>query len=214
MVDEDIFKVIRENYDRLAAEYTVHISGELEHKPLDCQLLLRFAEKTRGRGEVCDMACGPGHVARFLHGAKAEVFGLDLSPRMVEQARKLCLEIRFCEGNMMALDLPDESLAGITAMYAIVNIPKASLPRVFSEMWRVLKPDGLLLMAFHVGDEKVDVPELWGETVTMPFYFLDPGQIRTMLEKAGFVVDEIVERGPYPEIEFQSRRAYIFARKS
>jgi ubiquinone/menaquinone biosynthesis C-methylase UbiE len=210
---EDFVEVIRENYDRLAAEYTAHISDELQHKPLDCQLLLRFAEMTRGNGEVCDMACGPGHVARFLHGAQAKVFGLDLSANMVEQARRICPEIRFREGNMLALDLPDESLAGITAMYAIVNIPKESLPQVFREMWRVLKPGGVLLTAFHVGDEKVDVPELWGEKVTMPFFFRDPGQIRTMMEEAGLTVDEIVKRDPYPEIEFQSRRAYVFARK-
>ncbi len=209
----DFVEVIRENYDRLAAEYTAHISGELQHKPLDCQLLLRFAEMTRGKDEVCDMACGPGHVARFLHGAQARVFGLDLSPKMVEQARKLCPQIQFREGNMLALDLPDESLAGITAMYAIVNIPKESLPLVFREMRRVLTPGGVLLIAFHIGDTQADVPELWGEKVTMPFFFLDPGQIRTMLEKAGMIVEEIVERDPYPEIEFQSRRAYIFARK-
>ncbi len=210
---EDFAEVIRENYDRLAAEYTAHISGELQHKPLDCQLLLRFAEMTRGKGEVCDMACGPGHVARFLHQAQAAVFGLDLSPKMVEQARRLCPEIRFREGNMLALDLPDESLAGITAMYAIVNIPRESLPQIFREMWRALKPGGVLLTAFHIGDGKVDVPELWGEKVTMPFFFLDPGQIQTMLVEAGFSIDEVVLRGPYPEIEFQSQRAYIFARK-
>lgn len=210
---EDFVEVIRENYDRLAAEYTAHISNELQHKPLDCELLRRFAEQTRD-GEVCDMGCGPGHVARFLHQARANVSGLDLSPRMVEEARRLCPQISFRQGNMLALDIPDDSLAGITAMYAIVNIPKESLPQVFSEMQRVLKPGGILLTAFHIGDETVDVPELWGEKVTMPFFFFDPGQIRIMLERAGFVIDEVVERGPYPEIEFQSRRAYVFARKS
>ncbi|HEU5400038.1 MAG TPA: class I SAM-dependent methyltransferase [Terriglobales bacterium] len=210
---EDFVEVIRENYDRLAAEYSAHISGELQHKPLDCELLRRFAGMTQGKGEVCDMACGPGHVARFLHGAKADVFGLDLSPGMVEQARKLCPEIRFREGNMMELDLPDASLAGITAMYAIVNIPEESLAQVFREMRRVLKPGGVTLIAFHVGDEEVAVPELWGQKVTMPFFFRDPSKIRTMLEHAGLNVEEVVERDPYPEIEFQSRRAYIFARR-
>lgn len=210
----DFVEVIRENYDRLAAEYTAHISGELQHKPLDRKLLLRFAEMTRGRGEVCDMACGPGHVTRFLHAAQAQVFGLDLSPNMVGHARSLCPEVRFREGNMLALELPDESLAGISAMYAIVNIPKESLPQVFREMWRVLRPGGVLLLAFHIGDdEKVDVAELWGEKVTMSFFKRDPGQIRTMLEQAGLVIEETIERGPYPEIEFQSRRACVFARK-
>lgn len=132
---------------------------------------------------------------------------------MVEQAHRLSPEIEFRQGNMLALDIPDASLAGITAMYAIVNIPSESLPKVFQEMLRVLKPAGTLLTAFHIGNEQVDVPELWGEKVTMPFFFLGPAQIRRMLEQVGFVVDRIVERGPYPDIEFQSQRAYLFAHK-
>ena len=212
-MSDDFVDRIRENYDRLASEYASHIYGELQNKPIDCELLRRFASQTNGKGEVCDLACGPGHIARFLRDAGAKVSGLDLSPKMLEQARKLSPDITFREGNMLALDLPDASLAGITAMYAYVNIPKESLPQVFSEMFRVLQPNGVLLTAFHVGIEQIDVPELWGEKVTMPFFYLDPAQIRRMLEEVGFVIDDMVERGPYPDIEFQSQRAYLFARK-
>lgn len=204
---------IRRNYDRLAADYSAHIFEELRNKPVDQQLLTRFADQTRGKGEVCDMACGPGHVARFLHEARVSVFGLDLSSKMVEEARRLSPSVSFRQGDMLALDLPDQTLAGITVMYGIVNLPGDSLPAAFREMWRVLKPGGLLLMSFHIGDEEVAVPELWGNPVTMPFYFLDPAKIRRTLEEAGFDIEETVERGPYPDIEFQSRRAYVFARK-
>jgi ubiquinone/menaquinone biosynthesis C-methylase UbiE len=117
---------IRESYDRLAEEYTRRIADELQHKPLDRELLDRFANQTKGRGEVCDMGCGPGHVARYLRDAGASVFGLDLSPGMLEQARKMNPDIRFREGNMLALDIRDGALAGIAAFYAIVNIPKRS----------------------------------------------------------------------------------------
>ncbi len=53
----------------------------------------------------------------------------------------------------MALDLQDGTLAGIAAFYAIVNIPQESLPLIFREMERALQPGGLLLLAFHTGDE-------------------------------------------------------------
>jgi ubiquinone/menaquinone biosynthesis C-methylase UbiE len=204
---------IRRNYDRLAADYSAHIFEELRNKPVDQELLTRFAKDTRGNGEVCDMACGPGHIARFLHQAQVSVFGLDLSSKMVEEARRLSPSIPFRLGDMLALDLPDQSLAGIATMYGIVNLPGYSLPTAFREMWRVLKPGGLLLMSFHIGDQEVAVPELWGNPVTMPFYFLDPAKIRRMLEETGFDIEETVERDPYPDIEFQSRRAYVFARK-
>jgi SAM-dependent methyltransferase len=209
----DPINSIRESYDRLAEEYTRRISDELQHKPLDRELLDRFAKQTKGRGEICDMGCGPGHVARYLRQTGASVFGLDLSPRMLEQARKLNPDIPFREGNMMSLDIPDGTLAGVAAFYAIVNLPKQSLPLVFREIHRVLRPDGLLLLAFHTGDEVLHEDELWGQKISMDFLLFPPFEIKLDLESAGFMIEDVIEREPYPEVEYQSRRAYIFARK-
>ena len=211
---DDVIRPIRESCDRVADEYARRIFDELQHKPLDCDLLHRFATAVSGRGDVCDMGCGPGQVARYLRDAGATVFGLDLSPQMLEQARRLNPDISFREGNMLALDLRDGALAGIAAFYAIVNIPKKFLSSVFREMERVLQPGGLLLLAFHTGDEALHEQELWGRPISMDFFLLPPIAIRRYLEEAGLVIDEIIEREPYaPEVEYQSRRAYIFARK-
>jgi len=211
---DNLARSIRESYDLLADEYARRLFNELEHKPLDRQLLNRFAAQVAGRGEVCDMGCGPGHVARYLCDAGAKVFGLDLSPRMLEQARQFNPDISFREGDMTSLDLPDGTLAGIAAFYAIVNIPEESLPSVFREMQRVLQPEGLFLLAFHSGDEILHVDELWGTPISMNFFFFQPLTIRHYLEAAGFVLEDIIERDPYPDVEYQSRRAYLFARKA
>jgi len=114
---------------------------------------------------------------------------------------------------MLALDLPDATLAAITAFYAIVNIPKPSLPTVFSEMARVLQHGGLLLLAFHTGDDVIREQELWGFPISMDFLLLQPSEISKLLESAGFIVEEVLERDPYPDVEYPSHRAYIFARK-
>jgi len=204
---------IRESYDRLAEEYARRIFDELQHKPLDRELLDRFARETDGRGDVCDMGCGPGHVARHLRDAGASVFGLDLSPRMLEQARKLNPDIPFREGNMMSLDIADGTLAGIAAFYAIVNIPRQSLALAFREFRRVLRPEGLLLLAFHMGEEIIREEKLWGQKISMDFLLFQPSEIKAGLEAAGLTVEEVVEREPYPDVEYPSRRAYIFARK-
>ncbi len=214
MKSGDATKLIRESYDALADEYARRISKELHSKPFDRELLDRFATDVSGHGEVCDIGCGPGHVARYLWDAGLNVFGLDLSPKMLEQARGLNPEIQFREGNMLALDLPDGALAGITAFYAIVNLPKKMLALAFQEMHRVLKPVGLLLLAFHVGDDVLHEEELWGRTIDMDFLLFQPSEIRACLEAGGFVIQEVIEREPYaPDVEYQSRRAYIFARK-
>jgi SAM-dependent methyltransferase len=211
---ENTTQSIRETYDRLAGAYACRFVKELQSKPLDRELLDRFAAEVRGRGDVCDMGCGPGHVARYLRRAGVTMFGLDLSPQMIEQARQLSPDISFQVGDMAALGLEDETLAGIVAFYAIVNIPRGSLPTVFQEMARVLRPGGLLLLSFHVGDEVVHPEELLGHSISMDFYFFQPVEITGYLEAAGFSIEDVVQRGPYaPEVEHQSRRAYIFGRK-
>lgn len=213
-MSSDSTKSIRESYDRLAEAYARKYFKELESKPIDRALLDRFATEVAGRGEVCDMGCGPGQIAGYLRGARVKVFGLDLSPQMVETARRLNPEIQFRRGNMLALEIPDGALAGITAFYAIVNIARESLPTVFREMARVLQPGGLLLLSFRVGDQILRPEELLGQRITMDFYSYQPAEIGRMLEAAGFRIEEIVEREPYaPEVEYQSRRAYVFARK-
>jgi len=213
-MNDNIAQSVRESYDRVAEEYARRLFNELQQKPLDRELLNRFAAEVIGRGEVCDMGCGPGHVARHLRDSGTTVFGLDFSPRMLEQARQLNPDISFLEANMMALDLQDGSLAGIAAFYAVVNTPKESLTVVFREMERVLQPGGLLLVAFHTGDEVLHEDELWGLPISLDFFFFQPSVIQQYIEAAGLAVEEIIERGPYPpEVEYQSRRAYIFARK-
>lgn len=187
---------VRADYDRIAEDYARKIYGELQHKPLDRELLKRFALAVEGKGTTCDMGTGPGHVARYLRDAGADVFGLDLSPQMLEQARRLNPDIPFREGNMLALDLQDGSLAGITAFYAIANISGDALPQVFREMQRVMKPGGLLLLSFHIGDDVIRPQSLWNNPVSMEFYQQQPKQIRRLLTDAGFKVDEIIEREP------------------
>ena len=213
-MSDDLIPSIRQSYDRVADEYARQLFNELQNKPLDRELLCRFAADVAGRGDACDMGCGPGQVARYLRDLGVSIFGLDLSPGMVQQARQFNPDISFREGNMLSLDIPDGTLAGIAAFYAIVNLPKELLVSVFREMQRVLQPGGLLLLAFHCGNEVLHRDELWGRAVSMDFFYFQPGEIQHDLEVAEFEIEEIIEREPYsPEVEHQSRRAYVFARK-
>jgi len=214
MIDQKIGEV-QASYDRVAEEYVRHLADELRHKPFDRELLERFAKTVRDAGPVCDLGCGPGHVARFLKEHGVTVCGMDLSPAMVEQARKLNPGMEIRVGDMRALDVPDESWAGIAAFYAIVNLPPDEVRQALREMWRVLRPGGRLLMSFHIGDEMTHVDDLWGCAVSLDFYFFRPQWIEAGMRSAGFEIERVLEREPYsPEIEYQSRRAYIFARKS
>lgn len=203
------------SYDRIAEEYVRRIYHELDGKPFDREMLDRFAERLRGRGVVCDMGCGPGHVASYLAGRGLEVVGVDLSPGMVAQATALNPGIPFRVGDMLALDEPDGAWAGIAAFYSIIHIPPEQVVAALTELRRVLMPGGLLLLAFHMGNETVHVEEMWARPVALDFTFYDPSAMVGYLERAGYGVEEVRERAPFPpDVEHQSRRAYLLARKS
>ncbi len=201
------------SYDLVADEYVARIFDELKDKPLDRQLLDRFADCVCDVGPACDMGCGPGQIARYLHERGITMCGVDLSPAMIERARSLTPDVDFRQGNMLALDVPDESWAGIAAFYSLIHIARNELPRALGELRRVLKPGGLLLMAFHIGDETLHLDEWWGHGVNVDFHFFQPDEMTAFLGDAGFEIEEVTERDPYPEVEHPSRRCYIFARR-
>jgi ubiquinone/menaquinone biosynthesis C-methylase UbiE len=205
---------VQSSYDRVADEYARHIYDELRHKPFDRELLDRFADRVRPMGLTCDLGCGPGQIARYLHQRDVEVCGVDLSPGMITRARQLNRDIEFTQGNMLSLSLPDRAWAGIAAFYAIVNLRPLDLVQAIREMHRVLQPGGWLLMAFHIGEEVEHVDNLWDCPVSLDFYFFRTEQVIADLRAAGFAIEEVIERNPYPpDVEYQSRRAYVFARR-
>jgi len=133
---------------------------------------------------------------------------------MVARATRLNPGIEFRQGDMFALEIADETFDGMTAFYALVNIPRADIVRALRELLRVLKPGSLLALAFHIGDDVLHRDEMWGVQVSLDFYFFGSDEMAGYLSAGGFEIDEIIERDPYPEaVEHQSRRSYIFARK-
>ena len=205
---------LRSSYDRVAEDYAEHFRDELERKPFDRKMLEWLAERVGGRGVVCDMGCGPGQVARYLHDRGAKACGVDLSQAMVERARSLHPGITFRQGDMLALDdTADGSYAGVAAFYSIIHIPRPSVVEALRELKRVMISGGVLLLTFHIGRETIHRDEWWGKEVSLDFIFFETEEMKDYIRAAGFELREVIERDPYPEVEYPSRRAYIFALK-
>jgi len=204
---------LQRSYDKVADEYARQYFEELDHKPFDRALLERFAQATRGLGPVCDMGCGPGQIARFLRRQGAKALGVDLSPDTVQLARRLNPGIEFHTGNMLALDVADDVWGGIAAFCSIIHVPRGDVVRALVELKRVLVPGGLLLLSFHVGDEDMHLDELWGESVSMDFFFFTQAEMAGYVASAGLELLERHQRPPYEGVEYESTRGYLLARK-
>lgn len=186
-------------YDTVAADYAEVLRPALAAQPYDRAMLGIFAELIRlaGGGPVADVGCGPGHVTSHLQSLGLDVYGIDLSPVMVAQARRAYPDIRFGRGSMLSLDLNDSALAGVVGWYSIIHTPPELLPAVFAEFHRVLRTGGLLLLAFQVGDASpLHLERAYGHDISVEAYRLPPDLVADLLSAAGFAVDGTLVREP------------------
>lgn len=213
--ESDFLTSTRASYDAVAAEYADHFRHELARKPLDRAVLSAFAELVgrAGGAPVADVGCGPGEVTAYLAGLSVPVFGVDLSPGMVETARCAHPGLRFEVGSMTALDIADGALAGLVANYSIIHIPDERLPEVFAEFHRVLAPGGYVLLVFQVGDRPWRLGEAFDRDISLWFHRRRPDDVAEMVRAAGFFLHTRMVRAPDTEAE-STEQAYVVARKT
>jgi SAM-dependent methyltransferase len=213
---------VRRSYDAVTDAYVERVHDELRHKPLDRALLTAFAEQVQhdfGPGApVCDAGCGPGHVGAFLASLGLAVTGIDLSPAMVERARELHPDLIFEVGTMTALEAADGRWQGLIAFYLIIHLTSdTEIRAALREFHRTLVDQGLLLIAVHLGQEgdaTVHADEMLGVGVDMDFRFFDAEWLVGEVKEAGFDLVARLVRAPYPEVEVQTTRAYLMARRA
>lgn len=202
------------SYDRVAKTYADQFYNEIDRKPFDQKMLGWLVDRTAALGPVCDFGCGPGQVAAYMQRLGGQVMGMDLSPEMINQAKRLFPSIHFVVDNLLTCAaFESNSLGGIAAFYTYIHIHRDELLTAFKSAHRVLKPGGTLLLTFHIGTETVHLEDWWEKEVNLDFYFFEPAEIKPLVTEAGFQITESIERDPYPDVEFPSRRAYLFAQK-
>ncbi|HEU5331681.1 MAG TPA: class I SAM-dependent methyltransferase [Actinocrinis sp.] len=181
----------RAAYDIVAANYATQLAGALDTNPFDRAVLSLFADLVRGtangRGRVVEVGCGSGRITAHLAGLGLDASGIDLSPAMVEQARRHHPDLEFKVGQMTALDLPPGAVVGLVAWYSLIHIPPAEHPAVFTGFRRALAPGGHLLLAFQAGDERRHITDAYGHSdLSYDMYRLRPEHVEQQAVQAGF----------------------------
>ncbi|WP_223694203.1 class I SAM-dependent DNA methyltransferase [Leifsonia poae] len=204
----------RTAYDTVAVDYAELLRDDLDRNEFDRAMLGVFAERVLATGSapVADLGCGPGRITGHLAALGLDVFGVDLSPGMIEVARQQHPGIRFEVGAMAELDLPDASLGGALAWYSIIHTPAERQPVLFAEFARVLRPGGWLLLAFQVGDGVVRLRRAYGHELDLETRRQRPERIRELLEGAGFREQARLVREPEGPEKVQ--QAYVLAARS
>jgi hypothetical protein len=99
---------------------------------------------------------------------------------------------------MRDLACGDGTLAGIAAFYSIIQIPRDEIPAVLAEQRRLLRPGGLLLLAFHEGDRVEHIDAFLEQPVSLDFVFFTRAEMEDHLDTAGFELVWSRQRRPTP----------------
>jgi SAM-dependent methyltransferase len=222
--DAGYLEVTRAAYDTVAASYADLLAGNLAQQPFDRAALSLYAELVHSTGtddpgtgdegappRVTEVGCGPGRITAHLAALGLDASGIDLSPAMIDEARRRHPELAFTVGSMTDLDLPPGGLHGIVAWYSVIHIPPAEHRAVYAGFHRALKPGGHLLLAFHVGDERRVITDAYGHTgLRYNAYRLQPDRVEEDLAATGFAHVARLTRAPIGMEK--SAQAYVLAR--
>lgn len=205
---------VRAAYSAVAASYGDQFGDELAGLPFESWLLRRVADLA-GDAPVIEVGTGPGHVAAFLAEAGADATGLDLSPEMVDEARRRHPTANYEVGDLRRLLRPAsrDGWGAVVAWYSLIHLAASELPEAIATLARPLSASGWLVLALHAGAEVITVREWLGHEVDLDFVLHDPADVVAIVERAGLRDVEWYHRGPLTGRGESTQRLYVLARK-
>ena len=202
------------SYTSAAQVYAENLSSELDVQPFERWLLSNIVERADG-SPVVEVGTGPGHVTAFLADAGARATGIDLTPAMIEQARKRFPDGDYRVGDLRQLMRPTDAdgWGAVLAWYSLVHMAASELAQAVAAMARPIRSGGWLVLALHAGDE-VKHADTWFEAeIDLDFVLQDPAHVRSVVEAAGLVDVEWYVRGRMPHRKENNDRLYVLGRK-
>ncbi|GAA3160903.1 class I SAM-dependent methyltransferase [Nonomuraea salmonea] len=202
----------RDSYDTVAESYAAYVRDAIPERPYLRLPLELFAESVRavGGGPVADVGCGSGHVTAHLDRLGVAAYGLDLSPAMIDLARREHPGLRFEAGSMTEFDAEPGSLGGVIAWQSLIHLPDDEVPGVLARFHRALRPGAPLHLLFHMGgDVRLKTRGYGGHPMKVRVHRRDPGQVTGWLRAAGFEIEAQLLLEP----DGEQPQAFVFARR-
>lgn len=158
-------KMVKDPYRKYAAHYDCFVgrfTNALRH------IGMKMHPPKPG-AKVLEVGCGTGTNLMLYQRAGCSVYGIDLSPSMLEVARaKLGEGADLQLGNASNMPYQDNFFDSVIAMFMLHEMPREIRPQVMREMIRVTKQGGkILIIDFHPGP--IRFPRGW---IYWPFILL------------------------------------------
>src|SRR5216684_1223379 len=185
---------VRDEFTRQAETFSVSAAIT------DAALTQRFIDalgETAGRS-VLDVACGPGILSAAIANTARDVVAFDLTPQMLKKAAQRCAaagldNVTFREGNATELPFADAAFDAVVTRLSVHHFDRPS--RVMSEIFRVLRPGGSLVIADVISSEVAAEAELQNaiEILRDPSHvrMLPGSELAALVRGAGFAIESL-----------------------
>ncbi|MDF1602636.1 DUF480 domain-containing protein [Nocardioides sp. YIM 152315] len=205
---------VRSSYDAVAGPYADHLAEELRRLPFETWLLDRVAAHADG-GPVVEVGCGPGHVTAYLAEAGADATGVDLSPGMVEEARRRFPDGSYEVGDLRRLMRPTTApgWSAVLAWYSLIHLAASELPAAVEALARPLAPGGWLVIALHAGAEVRHHDSWFDVPIDLDFVYHEHEDVVDLVRSAGLADVEWYRRGALEHRGETSNRLYVVGRR-
>ena len=193
----DVVQQTIESYDKIASEYCrkTRQSKFLDWEEIYIKMLLSYISKTIPL--ILDVGCGDGRHCLLIEKNGGKAIGIDLSKRMLEEAKAYYPNGDFQEMDMRRLLFDDDLFNGIWASGCIYHVTKSDARKVIKEFRRVLKIKGVVGLNFKLGkgERLENNPKSYGGSPRYFAYYAKQ-EIEDLLKGIGF---EELKSCLYPE---------------
>jgi len=151
---------VKKNYDLIAQQYSAEFGKYIE----DLDIYEEFEKNLNIKAKILDLGAGSGRTYSYFNERGYEYIGLDFSQKMKEYAYKLHGEFPYIVDDMIDLKkyFANNSLDAVFAVYSLFHLPMEDLKQLLSDIYDVLKNNGIFLFTYQIGkgEEMVDEPYL------------------------------------------------------
>jgi ubiquinone/menaquinone biosynthesis C-methylase UbiE len=186
----DFKRLVAESYGRIDERYLEWRAAQ--HREGAEPWIAMLRERIEPGAKVLDLGCGAGIPLTRALAENFDVTGVDISARQIELARANVAGARFINADIAAVDFPPASFDAAMGSYSLIHVPRGEHRAVLGKIARWLKPGGLLLASFGIGNWEADYEEDW---LGAPMFWssFDAAGARAAVVSAGFelLIDRI-----------------------
>lgn len=193
--------------------YENHAQTYIENNQKPADFIDAFLKLIKDSGRILDLGCGHGVNANYIQSKGFQIVGIDLSKKMIANARKTYPHLDFRVGDMAALPFPANRFDGILASYSLLHLTKDKVSPVLKKLYEILKLGGIIYISIQSGQSEQGLfPHPLTPSERLFLNVFSKQEIFNLVAEQGFEVVAHYEKMPQGKV-FNFTKLFILAVK-